>query len=123
MRATSVTRTSVGLISSTIGSPMRWRSRECTVTEAATDRSTKSGSSAKPSPRRIDASSTPYVTALLAAASARLARSRFARYRCEYRFGRVIRLKQDEVDAFIDNCRIEPGTLEHLYPEPIEQAK
>ena len=40
-----------------------------------------------------------------------------------YRFGRVIRLKQDEVDAFIDNCRIEPGTLEHLYPEPIEQAK
>ena len=40
-----------------------------------------------------------------------------------YRFGRVIRLKEDEVDAFIDNCRIEPGTLEHLYPEPIEQAK
>jgi hypothetical protein len=59
----------------------------------------------------------------LAAASARLARSRFAKYRWEYRFGRVIRLKQDEVDAFIDNCRIEPGTLEHLYPEPIEQAK
>jgi hypothetical protein len=39
------------------------------------------------------------------------------------RFGRVIRLKEAEVDAFIDNCRIEPGTLEHLYPEPIEQAK
>jgi excisionase family DNA binding protein len=34
-----------------------------------------------------------------------------------YRFGRVIRLKQDEVDAFIDTCRIEPGTLEHLYPD------
>lgn len=34
-----------------------------------------------------------------------------------YRFGRVIRLKQDEVDAFIESCRIEPGTLEHLYPE------
>ena len=36
-----------------------------------------------------------------------------------YRFGRVIRLKQDEVDRFIDACRIEPGTLEHLYPEAV----
>ena len=35
-----------------------------------------------------------------------------------YRFGRVIRLKQADVDAFIEACRIEPGTLEHLYPEP-----
>lgn len=35
-----------------------------------------------------------------------------------YRFGRVIRLKADEVDTFIESCRIEPGTLEHLYPEP-----
>jgi excisionase family DNA binding protein len=34
-----------------------------------------------------------------------------------YRFGRVIRLKKAEVDSFIDTCRIEPGTLEHLYPE------
>ena len=34
-----------------------------------------------------------------------------------YRFGRVIRLKADEVDAFIESCRIEPGTLEHLYPD------
>lgn len=36
-----------------------------------------------------------------------------------YRFGRVIRLKQTEVDAFVDNSRIEPGTLEHLYPEAV----
>lgn len=36
-----------------------------------------------------------------------------------YRFGRVIRLKEDEVDAFIDSCRIEPGTLEHLYPDAV----
>ena len=36
-----------------------------------------------------------------------------------YRFGRVIRLTENEVDAFIERCRIEPGTLEHLYPEPI----
>jgi excisionase family DNA binding protein len=34
-----------------------------------------------------------------------------------YRFGRVIRLKAEEVDEFIEACRIEPGTLEHLYPE------
>ena len=34
-----------------------------------------------------------------------------------YRFGRVIRLKAHEVDDFIETCRIEPGTLEHLYPD------
>ncbi len=36
-----------------------------------------------------------------------------------YRFGRVIRLKEAEVDGFIETCRIQPGTLEHLYPEPV----
>ncbi|NNC79452.1 MAG: helix-turn-helix domain-containing protein [Acidimicrobiales bacterium] len=36
-----------------------------------------------------------------------------------YRFGRVIRLKQTEVDAFVETSRIEPGTLEHLYPEAV----
>ncbi len=39
-----------------------------------------------------------------------------------YRFGRVIRLKEAEVDAFIESCRIEPGTLEHLYPETLSEA-
>ncbi|MFT7474276.1 MAG: excisionase family DNA binding protein [Verrucomicrobiales bacterium] len=41
-----------------------------------------------------------------------------------YRFGRVIRLKQTEIDSFVDNSRIEPGELEHLYPEaaPNEQS-
>jgi excisionase family DNA binding protein len=39
-----------------------------------------------------------------------------------YRFGRVIRLKASEVDAFIESCRIEPGTLEHLYPETVVQS-
>jgi excisionase family DNA binding protein len=29
-----------------------------------------------------------------------------------YRFGRVIRLKETEVEQFIDDCRIAPGTLE-----------
>jgi excisionase family DNA binding protein len=36
-----------------------------------------------------------------------------------YRFGRVIRLQLDEVDEFIERCRIQPGSLEHLYPESV----
>jgi excisionase family DNA binding protein len=28
-----------------------------------------------------------------------------------YRFGRVIRVRSDDLDAFIESCRIEPGTL------------
>ncbi len=34
-----------------------------------------------------------------------------------YRLGRVIRLKEVDVEAFVEACRIEPGTLEHLYPD------
>ena len=33
-----------------------------------------------------------------------------------YRFGRVIRVKRADVDAFIESSRIEPGTLAHLSP-------
>ena len=33
-----------------------------------------------------------------------------------YKFGRVIRLKRDDVDSFIETCRVEPGTMAHLYP-------
>lgn len=40
-----------------------------------------------------------------------------------YRLGRVIRLKADDVDAFIEASRIEPGSLEHLYPETVTKAK
>ncbi|MEZ5235955.1 MAG: helix-turn-helix domain-containing protein [Acidimicrobiia bacterium] len=39
-----------------------------------------------------------------------------------YRFGRVIRLKEDEVESFIESCRIAPGTLEHLYPETLSET-
>jgi excisionase family DNA binding protein len=35
-----------------------------------------------------------------------------------YKFGRVIRIKEDDVEAFIEGARIVPGSLEHLYPEP-----
>ncbi|MDE0134623.1 MAG: helix-turn-helix domain-containing protein [Acidimicrobiaceae bacterium] len=34
-----------------------------------------------------------------------------------YRFGRVIRLRLSDVDTFMKECRVEPGSLEHLYPE------
>jgi excisionase family DNA binding protein len=34
-----------------------------------------------------------------------------------YKFGRVIRLQQGDVERFIESCRIAPGSLEHLYPE------
>lgn len=34
-----------------------------------------------------------------------------------YRFGRVIRLRLSDVDTFIEQSRVEPGSLEHLYPE------
>jgi len=33
-----------------------------------------------------------------------------------YKFGRVIRLKNDDVTRYIEACRIRPGQLEHLYP-------
>lgn len=35
-----------------------------------------------------------------------------------YKFGRVIRLKQHDVDAFVEGSRVEPGSLKHLYPDP-----
>ena len=34
-----------------------------------------------------------------------------------YKFGRVIRLQEHEVDDFIAHSRIEPGRLQHLYPD------
>ncbi len=33
-----------------------------------------------------------------------------------YRLGRVIRVKGSDIDTFIESCRIEPGTIGHLYP-------
>jgi len=34
-----------------------------------------------------------------------------------YKFGRVIRVQEADVERFIDASRISPGSLEHLYPE------
>jgi len=36
-----------------------------------------------------------------------------------YRFGRVIRLKEVEVETFIESCRIQPGTLDSAYHEEV----
>lgn len=33
-----------------------------------------------------------------------------------YRMGRVIRLKRTDLDLYLENHRVEPGSLEHLYP-------
>lgn len=39
-----------------------------------------------------------------------------------YKLGRVIRLKESDVEAFIEASRITPGALEHLYPDPKKEA-
>ena len=39
-----------------------------------------------------------------------------------FRFGRVIRLKQEDVDQFIEASQIQPGTLEHLYPDTASKS-
>lgn len=33
-----------------------------------------------------------------------------------YRVGRVIRLRWDQIEAFLQSHRIQPGELRHLYP-------
>jgi len=32
--------------------------------------------------------------------------------------GRVFRLQMTDIEKFIEDCKVEPGTLSHLYPEP-----
>jgi len=39
-----------------------------------------------------------------------------------YKFGRVIRLQEHDVNAFIERSRIVPGSLEHLYPDPARSS-
>lgn len=34
-----------------------------------------------------------------------------------YQMGRVIRVQEADVDAFIESVRIAPGSLAHLYPD------
>ena len=39
-----------------------------------------------------------------------------------FRFGRVIRLRLDGVDQFVEQSRIQPGDLSHLYQESPEDG-
>lgn len=34
-----------------------------------------------------------------------------------YKLGRVFRLRESDVEAFLESNRVQPGTLSHLYPE------
>jgi len=34
-----------------------------------------------------------------------------------YRIGRVIRLRQLDVQEFLEECLVKPGELKHLYPD------
>jgi excisionase family DNA binding protein len=33
-----------------------------------------------------------------------------------YKFGRVIRIKRADVEAFLESSKVRPGELRHLYP-------
>jgi len=33
-----------------------------------------------------------------------------------YKLGRVIRLQRVDVEAYLERCRVQPGSLSHLYP-------
>ena len=35
-----------------------------------------------------------------------------------YQMGRVIRVQENDLNAFVDSVRIKPGSLAHLYPDP-----
>ena len=34
-----------------------------------------------------------------------------------YKLGRVLRIKLSDVESFLQSVRVQPGDLEHLYPE------
>ena len=34
-----------------------------------------------------------------------------------YKLGRVLRLRLTDVETFLESARVQPGDLEHLYPE------
>jgi excisionase family DNA binding protein len=38
-----------------------------------------------------------------------------------YKMGRVIRVKESDLDAFLETTRVQPGSLSHLYPERVDQ--
>ena len=39
-----------------------------------------------------------------------------------YKFGRVVRLKEADVEAFFEASRFTPGSLRHLYPKAADST-
>ena len=39
-----------------------------------------------------------------------------------YKMGRVIRLKEADLDTFLESTRVQPGELKHLYPERVDES-
>ena len=37
-----------------------------------------------------------------------------------YKMGRVIRVKESDLDSFLEGTRVQPGELKHLYPDRVE---
>ena len=37
-----------------------------------------------------------------------------------YKMGRVIRVKESDLDAFLETTKVQPGSLSHLYPERVD---
>lgn len=37
-----------------------------------------------------------------------------------YKMGRVIRIKRTDLEAYLEEHRVEPGSLKHLYPDRID---
>ena len=37
-----------------------------------------------------------------------------------YKMGRVLRLKEADLEAFLESTKVQPGDLKHLYPEPAD---
>jgi hypothetical protein len=35
----------------------------------------------------------------------------------------VIRVKESDLDAFLEQTRVQPGTLSHLYPEALARGE
>jgi hypothetical protein len=40
-----------------------------------------------------------------------------------YQMGRVIRLRKEDLDGYVERARIKPGALRHLYPDTDEPGK
>jgi excisionase family DNA binding protein len=40
-----------------------------------------------------------------------------------YKMGRVIRLKEADLDSFLESTRVQPGELKHLYPERVDDER